>query len=177
MNSLNRILTLCTLLSVLIAGCSGQLANIADEESARSKVAIYESMLGKSLIDQEVANFIVSNHCSSAVQVQLCQEVGMALWIDSNETVETVYLYLNNTDGFEPYKGKLPYGLKFYDTMGAVEYKLKRQGIGNAGLPYGAGTPDHVRYLADYHQVGLTIIYNSPVADEDATIHAILVRQ
>lgn len=177
MNGLSKTLALCTAISLLIAGCGGQLVNTNSEEPVKSNVAIHESLLGKSLTDDEVANFITGNHCLSVVQVELCREIGMALWIDSNQTVETVYFYLNNADGFEPYEGELPYGLKFYDTIGAVQYKLNRQGIGRAGLPYGAGTPDHVHYLADYHQVGLTIIYNSPVADEDATIHAVLMRQ
>ena len=33
------------------------------------------------------------------------------------------------------YKGELPPGLKFYDNLGAVEYKLKERGVGMAGLP------------------------------------------
>ncbi len=99
----------------------------------------------------------------------------MALWTDSNQVVETIYLYLNNSDGFEPYQGKLPFGLKFYDTLGAVEYKLKRQGVGNAGLPDEGAVPDHMHYRATYRQAGLTIIYNFPFPDEDATIYAVLV--
>jgi hypothetical protein len=99
----------------------------------------------------------------------------MALWTDSNEVVETVYLYLNNTDGFAPYEGKLPFGLKFYDTMEAVEYKLNRQGIGNAGLPDSVATPDHMHYEATYQQAGMIVIYNFPFPDEGATINAIVL--
>jgi hypothetical protein len=94
-----------------------------------------------------------------------------------------VFLYLNKAKGFAPdekdftpYKGKLPLGLKFYDTMGAVEYKLKRQGVGNNGLPDSGATPDHVHYMASYRQAGITIIYNSP-PDEDAMIYAVFVRR
>jgi hypothetical protein len=134
------------------------------------------SLLGKSLTDKVVADFIASNNCSSAAQFQLCEDVGVALLIDLNQIVETVYLYLNNTEGFGPYQGELPFGLKFYDTMGAVEYKLKRKGVGNAGLPDSGATPDHLHYRANYQQVGMTIIYTSPsLEDEDATIYAILV--
>lgn len=99
----------------------------------------------------------------------------MALRTDSNQVVETIYLSLNNADGFEPYKGELPFGLKFYDTMGAVEYKLKRQGVGNDGLPDVGATLDYMHYRAIYHQAGMTILYNTPFADEDATIQAILL--
>ena len=60
--------------------------------------------------------------------------------------------------------------------MEAVEYKLKKQGIGKDGLPDAGATPGHLHYWANYHQAGLTIIYNSPSAeDEDATIYAILI--
>jgi hypothetical protein len=98
----------------------------------------------------------------------------MALWTDSNQVVETVYLYLNKADGFEPYRGFLPYGIKFYDSLAAVEHKLKRQGVGNAGLPETAAVPDRMHYRAIYHEAGLTVLYNSPFPDEDASIYAIL---
>ena len=107
----------------------------------------------------------------------------MALQISSNQTVQGVFLYLNKSAGFipyedefTPYKGELPFGLKYYDTMGAVEYKLNKQSIGNHGLPDSGSTPDHMHYVAHYEQAGITIIYNSP-EDEDALIHAILVRK
>jgi hypothetical protein len=91
--------------------------------------------------------------------------------------IETVYLYVNAEDDVQPYKGDLPYGLKFYDTQSAVEYRLKKQGVGNAGLPDEGSSPDHLHYWATYKQAGLTIVYNSPYADEDATINAILINK
>jgi hypothetical protein len=139
------------------------------------KTNAYEDVLGKSINDKAVIEFLASTPCSPADQFLLCKAVGMALWMDSNQIVAAVYLYLNNKDGFEPYQGELPFGLKFYDTLGAVEYKLKRQDIRNAGSPGTASTPDHVHYRATYHQIGLTILYNSPFPDEDATIYAILL--
>ena len=100
----------------------------------------------------------------------------MALWGSSNDIVETVYLYLNNADGFTPYKGELPFGLKYYDIKEAVEYKLKKQRIGQGGLPDAGASPDHLHYWATYHRAGMTIIYNSPSPDdEDSNIYAILV--
>lgn len=163
-------------ISLLISGCGALPAQIRQEERAVSKAPVYESILGKSLNDDVVTDFITGNSCSRVDQFLLCKTVGMALWTDSNQVVETVYLYLNDADGFAAYKGELPYGLKFYDIMGAVEYKLKKQGVGKAGLPDEGATPDHLRYRATYHRAGMTIIYNSPSpGDEDATIYAILL--
>ena len=88
-------------------------------------VALYDLMIGKSLSDKEVADFITSNNCFSSNQFQLCKDKGIALWTDSNQVVKTVYLYSGNADGFKRYQGKLPYKLSFYDPMWKVEEKLK----------------------------------------------------
>lgn len=162
-------------ISLFMSGCAGLPVQAGSEEQIRQNTAVYQSILGKPLTDEAVTDLINANSCSSADQFLLCQTAGLALWTDPNRVVETVYLYVNNADGFAPYAGELPYGLKFYDTLGAVEYKLQRQGFGNAGLPDTAATPDHMHYRATYHQAGMTILYNSPFADEDATIYAILV--
>ena len=160
------------------AACNIETIQAGSEKTEKRSTASYLNLLGKSVDNKEVTDFIASNHCSSAAQYQLCKAVGVALLINLNQIVETVYLYVNNTDGFGPYQGELPFGLKFYDTMGAVEYKLKRKGAGSAGLPDSGDTPDHLHYQANYQQLGMTIIYNSPSAeDEDATIYAILVNK
>ena len=174
MNTLARVLYVFAAIPLLISGCVGLPAQAREE---KPKVAVYETIIGKSLTDEVVVDFISSNDCSSANQFLLCQTAGMALWVDSNQMVETVYLYLNKADGFQPYKGELPFGLKFYDTLGAVEYKLERRGLGNGGLPDEAAAPDHLHYRAIYHEAGMTIIYNEPFPDEDATIYAILISQ
>jgi hypothetical protein len=164
------------LITLFIVSCSPHTIQSAPAD------APYEVLLGKPLTDKAVKNFIISNHCSISSPYILCEEAGIDLLIDSNQIVDGVFLYLNKAKGFAPYekdftpyKGKLPLGLKFYDTMGAVEYKLKRQGIGNDGLPDSGTTPDHVHYMASYQEEGITIIYNSPL-DEDAMIYAVLVR-
>jgi hypothetical protein len=164
---------------IFITAC-GPGTSVLDEEAAPNP-APYRDVLGKSLTEREVADFINSNQCSSVLPFFLCKEKGMALMIGPNQQVEGVFLYVNKSagfvpfqDDFTPYKGELPFELKFYDTMGAVEYKLNRQGVGNHGLPDSGSTPDHMHYVAFYKEAGLTIIYNSP-QDEDALIHAILV--
>lgn len=175
MNALSKLFTICTALSFLLCGCGSQPGPVAEKEAARQPKAAYQMMLGKSVTDPPLASFLASNLCSSADQFWICKEAGMAFWLNGNLTVETVYLYVNNTDGFEPYHGALPFGLKFYDTLGAVEYKLQRQGVGNDGHPDSGVTPDHMYYRAIYKEAGMTIVYNAPAADEDATIRAILI--
>ena len=175
MNALTKVFGILAVVWLLASGCAAQPAQAEPDDRLVSKTTVYESILGKPLADEGVAEFIAGNQCSSADQFLLCNAAGMALWTDSNQVVETVYLYLNNADGFAPYEGELPFGLKFYDNLGAVEYKLNRQGLGNAGLPDLAAVPDHMHYRATYHQAGLTILYNSPFPDEDATIYAILL--
>jgi hypothetical protein len=175
MNALLRILTILGTVSLLASGCASLPVQTGQNERAVTESAAYESIIGRSLTDSEVSEFLTGNECSTADQFLLCNTAGIALWIDSNQAVETVYLYLNNSDGFAPYKGDLPYGLKFYDTMEAVEYKLNRQGIGNAGLPDQTATPDRMHYQAMYHEAGMTIIYNFPFPDEGATIRAVVM--
>lgn len=166
------------LLFYSLAACSAEPVHLGSKKAENITALSYMTVLGRPVADQMVTDFIASNHCSEAAQVQICNDAGMALWIDSSRRVQTVYLYLDNAEGFVPYKGELPLGLKYYDIMEAVEYKLKRQGVGNAGLPDEGGSPDHLHYWATYKQVGMTIIYNSPSPeDEDATIYAILVSQ
>ena len=175
MNALINVFGILASVSLFISGCAALPAQAGLEDRSVPKTGVYESILGKPTSDAVVAEFLTSNECFSADQFLLCNATGIALWTDSNQVVETVYLYLNNADGFEPYQGELPFGLKFYDNLGAVEYKLNRQGVGNAGLPDMAAVPDHIHYRATYHQAGLTILYNSPFPDEDASIYAILL--
>jgi hypothetical protein len=183
MNKLFKTLSVLAAVAFCISACNAMVVPASREEQATPKVAPYKDVLGKSLTENVVADFIARNHCSSIMPYILCKEGGMDLLIDANQIVEGVFLYLNKSVGsvpveedFTPYQGELPLGLKFYDTMAAVEYKLKRQGVGNAGLPDLEGTPDHMHYVATYKQAGITIIYNSP-PDEDALIYAILVRK
>ena len=176
MNKFLKVVSLMLLASLCLGACNLHTTQLQTEARALPKATSYRVLLGKSISEPEVADFITSNNCSGTAQSQLCKEAGMALWINPDQTVSTVYLYLNNADGFVPYKGELPLGLKFYDSMGAVQYKLKRQKIGNAGLPDSGETPDHLHYWANYQQAGIIIVYNSPSAeDEDATIYAILL--
>ena len=175
MDKFFKILNVLALMTLFMTACVSQSAQAEPAKADTTVTANYQVVLGKSLHDKGVAEFIVRNNCVSATQFQVCKEAGIAFWLDTDQIVNTVHLYLNHVDGFAAYKGELPFGLKFYDIMEAVEYKLRKQGVGNAGLPEEAATPDHLHYWAMYKQVGVTIIYNAPFPDEEATIHAILV--
>ena len=77
----------------------------------------------------------------------------------------------------------LPYGLTMQDTMASVEQKLGQPRIAHApqagwepGLPDAGGSPDHIHYWAVYKRFGITIIYNTPSANnKSATVYDILV--
>ncbi len=167
-------------LTPFVAACGAQSPQ--EHEQAVPEATSYQIILGKSLSDKDVAEFIVGNNCSSAGPFQVCKDAGMALWMDSNQVVKTVYMYSGNVDGFKRYRGKLPFGLTFYDPMWKVEEKLgelgaedETQAAPGAGLPDEGRSPDHIHFWAVYKQLGLVVIYDSGIADPDAYIYAVLV--
>ena len=173
MSTFYRYVCLLILLAQLVTACSAQPFG---ERPSRSQAQGYSHLLGKPATESEVSTWLATGDCVSASPYEVCKEAGLALWMDASGIVRSVYLYLHNRDGFTSYKGELPFGLKFYDTMGAVEYKLERQGIGKHGLPDEIAVPDHLHYWALYRAASMVIIYNAPFADEDATIHAIVLK-
>lgn len=140
----------------------------------------YMDLFGSSLNDQALTDLLTTNHCVHATQFEFCKEIGLAFWLDSGQRVREIYLYLNNTDGFAPYRGELPLGLKFYDTLGAVDYKMRSMESESSttvnAVNYEGSSPDHIHYWIHYKPYGVTVIYNSPFADEDATIYAVVVK-
>lgn len=174
-------LCICALFPMLVSGCAIQAAQAQPVEVNTAVPISYQIVLGKSLHDQEVINFLVSNHCSAAAQFELCQEAGMSLWMDGTNLIRTVYLYSGDANGVQRYRGKLPYALTFYDPMWLVQEKLSaldKEGLSKkAGLPDETNVPDHIHYWAAYKQLGLVVIYDSPVADPDAYIYAVMVNQ
>ena len=175
MNKLFKTFSILAVIALVSVGCSVYVVQAQPRDQAPSKPAPYEAWLGKSLTDPGVADFMASNRCSSADQFQFCQEIGMALGVNSNQIVETVFLYLEDTDGFKAYQGELPFGLKANDSRETVEAKLKEQRVGT-GRPNEEGLFDHTHCWATYYAAGITVIYNSPSAnDKGAMIHAILI--
>lgn len=183
MNKLFTTLSILVAIAFFATACSAQVVQAQPADRAVPNAAAYEAVLGKSLHDKDVADFIVSNNCSSTGQFQTCNDAGLALWIGQGQKVETAYLYPNKTPDFGAYKGKLPLGLSSNDTMASVEDRFGQPKVEHApqagwepGLPDENAIPDHIHYWAVYKRFGVTIIYNSPSAtDKGATIYAILV--
>jgi hypothetical protein len=187
-NLMNKSFPILSIFVAIVLFATAYGALVAQSQSvalAAPKAASYEAVLGKSLTEKEVADFIASNHCSSAGQFQLCRNIGMSLWLDSDQTVKSVYLYPTSVDGFTAYKGALPFGLASNDTMAAIEQKFGQPKVEHApqagwepGLPDEGRSPDYIHYWAIYKRFGVTVIYNSPSpADKNATIHTILVNK
>ena len=179
MNNLFKNLSSLVAMALFITACGAQVVQTELVGANTMATASYQAVLGRSLNNKDVADFIVNNNCSPMEHFQLCKDAGMAFWADSNQIVRTVYLYAGNADGLRRYLGELPFGLSFYDPMWRVEEKLRNQNVDDsfqqAGLPDEASSPDHMHYWAVYKQLGMTVIYNSPAADEDAYIYAVLV--
>lgn len=180
MNQLFKILSFLAAIALFVTASGVQAVKA---QPLAAPAASYQAVLGKSLNDQNVEDFLASNHCSSVLQFRLCQAAGMALWIDSNQIARSVYLYPSTTAGFAAYKGPLPFGITARDTMAVVEYKLGQPIVADApqagwkpGLPDDGTTPDYIHYNANYRRFGLTIVYNLPSANaKGATIHSIQV--
>lgn len=143
----------------------------------------FQDFIGRSVNDGVVADFIADKNCAREWVIYLCKSTGIAIWFDASQITQIIYLYVTAPDGFEPYKGVLPFGLKFYDTMGAVEYKLRVLDVDErtrfylkVDLSDMGGSPDHTHYWVDYEQHGMVVIYNTPFADEDAMIYAVLIK-
>lgn len=179
MNKLFRTLSFLAVIVLFATACIPPVVKVAQ---AAPVEAGYQAVLGKPVSDNSVANFIASNRCFAASQFHLCQDAGMALWIGPNEKVNTVYLYAAGANGFAAYEGELPFGIDASDSMADVEQKLG-QPVNHtrqweAGLPDEGGSPDRLHYWAVYKRFGVTLVYNTPFAnDKDASIHAILVNE
>ena len=151
--------------------------------TVKAEPAAYQAVLGRSATEDMVLDFLAGNECVAAMQFQVCKPAGIALWLDSGQIVKTVWLYANNAEGFNRYRGKLPFGLTFYDPMWLVEEKLSAVEVAESsqvayesGSPDEGSSPDHLHYWAVYERLGLIIIYDFPYADEDAYIYAVVVQ-
>ena len=176
MGPLYRYVCLGTAMAFFMTACSAWDVFAQPEDQSASKVMWYEAMLGEFSNDNEVTSFFLGNDCSSLQQFQLCRKIGMAFGISSSRVVETVFIYLEDTDSFTAYRGELPFGLNSSDNREIVEAKLKEQRVGT-GTPNAISIPDHTHCWATYYAAGMTVIYNSPSADDKgATMHAILLK-
>jgi hypothetical protein len=186
MNKRFPIFIVLAAIALFTTACGAQVVQAQPAEKAAPKVVAYQTILGRSLNDQDVVDFIASNRCSSTGPFQVCKAAGMALLTGPGQKVEAVYLYPNRiAEDFAAYTGALPLGLSAHDTMASVEDKFGQPKVDHApeagwqpGLPDASGTPDHIHYWAMYSRFGVTIVYNSPSAtDKGASIYAILVNK
>ncbi len=176
-NKLFKPLSILVAIALFASACGAQIARAAEPVPA---AVSYEAVLGKSVSEQPVADFIADN-CTQSGSMQYCRPAGLALWADRNQIVRLVSVYLNDAEGFAAYKGELPLGLESTDTMADVEQKLRRpieihapQAGWDLGLPDESFSRDLTYYWAIYERFGVTVVYNTPAAyDKDATIHAI----
>ena len=105
MNKFFKFVNILAVITLSISACSLLVVQAQPEEQTTQKAIPYQTMLGKSIGDMEVADFIVNN-CASAGQFQVCKDVGMALWTDASQIIGKVYLYAGRVDGFKRYRGE-----------------------------------------------------------------------
>ena len=98
MNKSFPILSIFAAITLFATAYGALVVQSMPADRAAPKAAAYEAVLGKSLNDQNVADFVASNNCSSTGPFQLCKNIGMALWLDSDQTVKSVYLYPTGID-------------------------------------------------------------------------------
>jgi hypothetical protein len=181
MNKLFKTLSILIAIALFTTGCGALIAQAAEPVPAAPG---YRSILGKSVSEQALADFIASN-CTQSGSFQDCRPAGLAFWVDANQIVRQVYLYINTSERAVAYTGELPFGLAPNDTMADVEQKLggpkevhAPQAGWNPGLPDESYSRDLTYYWAIYKRFGLTVIYNTPAAnDKDATIHTIVINK
>lgn len=142
----------------------------------------YQDLLGRSVRDVESINLLNRFDCTRSGSFYLCPSAGLALWVDHDHVIREIFIYVNPAGDFSAYRGDMPLGLKFYDTMGAVEFKLRKleeedstQTDWNFRYDHKGNSPDHIHYWVNYDQYDMVVIYNSPGIDEDATIYAIIM--
>ena len=179
MNKLFKTLAVVTFIMLVATACGTQAAQAKPVEQP-SVASSYRALLGKPLDDKYVADFMAKNYCSSADQYQLCGSTGIALGMDTDQTVKTVYFFPGRMASFAAFHGELPYGLRWEDNRAVAEEKLgvtpNAIYLNQAGLPKETGTPDNIRLWVAYQEAGVTIVYNTLSAEnKKATIHAILV--
>src|SRR5512134_2771740 len=114
MNKRFKTLSFVAAIAFLATACIPPAVDVA--QAAPADVS-YRAVLGKSLSDQTVADFLATNACSQSGSFYLCRPAGVAFWTSGDQIVRTAYLYVNAAEDFVPYKGDLPLNLEASDTM------------------------------------------------------------
>ena len=98
-------------ITIFVAACSTPVVQAQPLEPAAPKASTYQAVLGKSVNDKAVADFIASNYCSTDEQFALCPSLGLALWADSSQRIKMAYLYARESSFNAAYQGELPFSL------------------------------------------------------------------
>jgi len=176
---MNRLIKFFIVLSVIVL-----LSAVYKVQTTQASVPVdYQLALYASLDDQSATGYFVAHNCSVTGDFRLCPESGLAFQVDDVGLIRQVYFYIQQDNGFSPFSGKLPFDIEVSDTMADVQHKLGHPMVPQMpmlgwelGLPSHGGTPDHIHYWAVYEQYNLTIVYNTPLADDlNASIYIILI--
>jgi hypothetical protein len=176
MNRLFKFLSVLFVVTVLVAAYRVQ--------TTQASIAVdYQVALYHSLDDHSAASYFVAHNCTATGDFRACPESGVAFQVDERGLIRQVYFYVQQGDGFSPFSGELPFGIDASDTMADVQRKLghpKVPQIPMLGwepeLPSYGGSPDHIHYWAVYEQYSLTVVYNTPLANDlNASIQLILI--
>src|SRR5262245_47795191 len=112
MKKLFKPLSFVFMIMLVVTACGAQVVQAEPLEQPVSIAPNYESLVGKSLGDKNVADFIAANHCTSANQYQLCGSTGIALGINRDQTVKTVFLFPGGASySFAAFQSALPLSL------------------------------------------------------------------
>jgi hypothetical protein len=163
-NLISRIVIYVNLLIFVIAGlflsaCGSSTSDSSSISGERNNQqgSTYETLLGKTLDDNVVSDFILQNNCQLSGFHYICKSIGVELSLDSGQRVVTVFMYAQGVDGFDEYTGDLPYGLTWNSTRSDVQ--------GQLGSPNAQGTETYTSWDA-YQDRGVYVDYDSPSAED-----------
>jgi hypothetical protein len=127
------------------------------------------ALLGLTLSDQAVVDFILGNNCVLVGMHYMCRSVGVELSLTTSQKVVTVFLFAEGAEGYKKFKGKLPFGLSWAHTRAQIE--------ANLGAPTASGGGGSMNYWVSYQPRKLGITYKTlSTTDMDATMHNLQVR-
>lgn len=85
----------------------------------------YRDFLGKTLENDAVVEFILRNNCYYGMGNYACKSQGIELGVTMvKRQIRTVFMYRQGVEGYKQYKGELPLGLRWTDTLASVEARL-----------------------------------------------------
>lgn len=147
--------------------------------AAKIEKSAYASLLGKKLEQKEMQKFI--DDLGEYPEIKKYENEfyynfknsGIAMRFDrKSRTLVMLYFYSDGKDGFRQYRGKLPFGLTFFDTLRETKQRLGKPGN------QGCGTVS--KYVAtsdwmEYDSKGIGIDFAGVNCDKSAQISIIYI--